>query len=309
MMKIGKPGQYEIPAEVYHGDCCIAPSLSASGAVEILDECPRMFWHNSYLNPEREIEDKRCFTLGTCAHMLFLEPHLMEEKVAIIDAENYRTKAAQELKKAAQDAGKLPILSHEFSDVLAMRRELFSHPVAGKAFQSGRAEQTLIWQDEITGVWCKSRPDWIPTSGTYLIDYKTSTTANPEAFQRKAAELGYYQKAAWQMEGMKAVTGERPRRFYFVLQSVKAPYLVSVFELDSGSIMWGDILNAKSREVFAKCLKEDRWPSYCPLGSDTEKAFDLNITDWQERQLQKKHEMGAFAVGVHIQQPLQGAAK
>jgi len=301
MEKISKAGVYDIPAEIYHGDCCISPSLSASGAVEIIEECPRMFWHNSYLNPNREREEKDCFDIGTVAHMAMLEPHLLTEKVAVIEYSSYRTKDAQEMRDDARACGKIPMLEEQFKEIQAMRKELFSHPIASKAFAKGNPEQSLIWKDEKSGVWCKSRPDWTPESGSYLIDYKTSATANPEKFIKQSSSLGYHQKAAWQLEAAQIVTGKRPRSFYFVVQSTKSPYLVSVFELDATAILWGEIANAKAREIFSKCLKESYWPGYCPPGKDREASFELRLPAWAEKELEKRDEMGAFAIGAHVQ--------
>lgn len=291
MNKIDKPGLYEIDAEFYHGDCCVGPSLSASGAVTIEDECPRIFWNDSYLNPDREESERKAFSLGTCAHLMFLEPHLMDSKVAIIEADDYRTKVAKELRDLAVSSGLTPILSHQFEGVKAMRTELMKHQVAGLAFKGGKPEQTYIWQDEKTGVWCKARPDWVPNSGSYLIDYKTSTTANPEVFMRNAPKLGYYQKAAWQLEGVEKVTGKRPGQFWFVLQSINAPHLSSVFRLQSDDPMLSlyDAKNAQAREKFAKSVKNGYWPGYVPNGSTLETAFDIKLPAWTEKQLREDY--------------------
>lgn len=292
MSKIDKTGLYEISSEEYHGDCCVGPSLSASGCVTIEDECPRVFWDGSYLNPDREEEDKKAFSLGTCAHLIFLEPHLIDSKVSVIDADDYRTKAAKEMRDDATKAGLVPVLKSQFQDIKAMRNELMKHHVAGLAFKNGKPEQTYIWQDEETGVWCKARPDWVPNSAKYLIDYKTSTTANPDVFMRNAPKLGYYQKAAWQIEGIERVTGARPDQFWFVLQSVSRPYLPTVFRLqaDDPMIPLYHAKNAEARRKFAKAVKDGYWPGYSPKGSSLETAFDIKLPAWTEKQLREDYQ-------------------
>lgn len=288
--KITKPGvYYDITNEAYHGDCCDAPSLSSSGARALIEECPAAFWWNSYLNPDYEPENKKVFDLGTAAHTALLEPETWEGRIVVIDAANYQTKAAKEARDAAWAAGKTPLLADQRDAIAAMRDALMAHPLASKAWQQGHAESSYFWHPEgYDGLWLKCRPDFMPDHGQWIIDYKTTTSANPRAFTKRVWDLGYFQSAAWYIDGVEAVTGRAPEEWWFVVQEVKPPYLVSVFLLDMRAIEWGRILNRRAVALFAKCLATDTWPGY------GETAQMIGLPTWAEFQLEERHQAGEF---------------
>lgn len=294
MSKITKPGFYDLSNEAYHGDCCDAPSLSSSGAVTLIESCPARFWFDSYLNPQFEKEHSKAFDIGSAAHLLALEPHDFDARIVRIDADSYRTVASRDQRDEAYKLNKIPLLPQELETVRGMRAAIQRHPIAKEAFVGGQAEKTLAWKDAETGIWCKVRPDYMPLGADYLIDYKTAASAHPDQFERQAAGMGYYQRAAWYMDGVEALTGKRPKDFYLVVQEKEAPYLISVFKYDFTALEWGNIRNAKARAIFADCLKRNEWPGYRPIGSTKDTAFDLTLPSWTEKQLEQKHGLGAF---------------
>lgn len=291
MNQITEPGLYPgLSAEAYHADPCIVPSLSSSGARLLVSECPAVYWHVRQ-NPER----KRVFDIGTAGHLMVLEPEAFDSRVRIIDAPDYRTKAAQEAREDAYAAGLTPLLTAEASMVRAMRDVLFADPIARHAFEGGRAEQTMIWRERETGVWCRARPDYLPPHQRYLVDYKTSTSANPRQFERALWDYGYFQQAAWYLDGAEHALGARPERFAFVVQSKKAPYLVSVCWVATEALEWGEVLNQHARRIFADCLRTGDWPAYRPDAPvSTARAFTVNLPGWAQRELQARQDAGEF---------------
>ena len=118
--KIDRPGLYALSREAYHGSPIVEPSLSSSGAVTLVQECPAVFWTNSPLNPDFVPEQKFEFDIGSAAHLIILEPAQWGSQVVEIDADNYKTKAAQEARDAAYAAGKTPLLPKHRRTILAM---------------------------------------------------------------------------------------------------------------------------------------------------------------------------------------------
>lgn len=295
-LTVTRPGVYRgMPAETYHGDCCDAPSLSASGAKLLMDECPAAFWHASTMNPDFVPERKREFDIGTAAHLVFLEPDLFGERVVVIDAADYRTKAARDARDDAYAAGKTPLLTEQARQVQAMRNALFAHPIARKAFSGGEAELSMFWRDQTFGVWLKTRPDYLPAHGRWVVDYKTAASANPRAFAKRAYDLGYFQQAAWYLDGVEATTGRRPEHFWFVVQQKDLPHLVTVCQLDEAAIEWGRLLNRKAVEVFARCLERGEWPGYRqPDAPHVDKAFIIGLPGYAHFQLQDRDDAGEF---------------
>lgn len=260
---IGAPGLYEgIPADRYHGQLTVAPSLSASMAVTLVDECPAKVFANCYLDPEYERQERTDFDLGTAAHLGLLEPHLWAERIVEIDADSYRTNAAKAQRDAAYAAGKVPLLTGQAKSVLAMGAAARRNAEICRVMEGARFETTLVWQDRETGVWCKTRPDILAVRGDELHDYKTTSCAEQSAFERRAADLLYFQKAAWYLDGVAAVTGRRPEVYGFIVQETTRPFLTAVHDLDERAIEWGRKMNRAAIDLFAECLETGIWPGY-----------------------------------------------
>ena len=145
---ITRPGVYDLSEHAYHADPVPEGSLSVSGAKRLLPpSCPARFaWERRHERAER-----RVFDLGHAAHRLVLGAGA---ELMVVDAENWRTRAAQQARDAAYAAGTTPLLRHEYDAVQAMATALRDHPVAGRLFTAGRGrpEQSLFWQDEEHGL-------------------------------------------------------------------------------------------------------------------------------------------------------------
>lgn len=258
------PGIYRgVPADLYHGVLTSTPSISSSMLREMTRECPAYAFARSYLNPDRPAsDDKKAFDLGTAAHLIYLEPHRFNDAVTIVDADSWRTKDAQAARDEARAAGKVPLLIADAKMLEAMRASLFAHPIASQAFLAGEAELTFVWQDKETGLTCKCRPDFTAASFTHLVDFKTSTTANPADFGRKAFGFGYHQQAAWYIDGVEAATGGRPSDFWFVTQDKSYPFLTTVSAFPADAIEAGRRLNCLALQKWADGLSSGTWPSY-----------------------------------------------
>jgi hypothetical protein len=296
--KIDCPGLYALSRETYHGSPTVEPSLSSSGAVTLVQECPAVFWANSPLNPDFVHEQKLEFDIGSAAHLIVLEPAKWGSQVVEIDADNYKTKAAQETRDAAYAAGKTPLLPKHQRTILAMRDALMRYPFAAEAFSEGTPEESFIWKDTETGIWCRARPDWRRRlrGRQLLVDYKTSTSANPREFAKRAWDMGYFQQHPWYCDGVEAVTGERPEQFWFIVQAKTPPYLVTVNRLSDRAVSWGDILNRHARRMFADCLRTGDWHGYRhPLKPGRETAFEIDLPTYAEYQLEDRQEIGEFS--------------
>ena len=108
-------GIHTISAEEYHADPCESPSLSSSLASALLNQSPRHAWmQHPELNPDYRPEENSRFDLGSAAHALLLEGN--QAKIAIIEADDWRTKKAKEERDTARENGLLPVLAkHDFA--------------------------------------------------------------------------------------------------------------------------------------------------------------------------------------------------
>jgi hypothetical protein len=287
--KISAPGVYDMSSADYHNDPCDGPSLGSTGARELVNGCPASFRYRSD-NPEVKEE----FDIGNAAHLLVLEPPLFEKYIGRVPFEDYRKKDAQQARDEFRAAGRIPLNEKQIVQVEAMRESLAADPIARFAFRDTEIERSMFWRDPEYGFWCKTRPDALPKSRRYLVDLKTSVSADPEDFAKAVVNWGYHQQAAWYTDGVEAVLGERPERFAFVVVCKSPPYLVSTCWLDAEAIEWGGILNRYARGLFAWCLERDEWPSYKPDIMAAPAAFTISLPEWARRDLEKRHQDGEF---------------
>ena len=103
----------------------------------------------------------------------------------------------------------------------------------------GEAETSHYWTDEMTGLRCKCRPDYITDDLKYVIDYKTTTDASKKGFQRAIVQYGYDIQAGFYMEGIEKCMGLRPKNFIFIVVEKQPPFSVAVYVADDEMVTLG----------------------------------------------------------------------
>lgn len=273
MLQVTEPGIYDgIPEDLYHGDPVPAGSLSVSSAKKLLaPSCPARFrWDRDHpAAPSRAME------LGTAAHKLVLGTGT---EIVVVDAEDWRTKAAKEAADEARAGGKVPMLPKDHETVLAMAAAVRAHPLAGPIFdpaRGGHPEQSFFWLDERWQVWRRGRADWLTDS--YIADFKTCASADTSSLSRAVANFRYHQQDAWYSDGIYAITGEY-LPFVFIFQEKDAPYLVHVVRLDDRTALAGRTLNDRALELYRDCTESGVWPGY--VGDDELQIEEITIPAW-----------------------------
>lgn len=260
------PGIYEdISNADYHAD----PALGSTSLKTLATRTPAHWKWESEHPVHKDVYD-----VGTVAHSLILEGD--ESDVVIVDAADWRTKAAKEAKEEARAAGKIALLQKEFDPILAMRDSVMAHPLARAAFTGHRAEHSVFWEEE--GLALKCRPDaW---QDGLIVDLKTARDADPREFGRLTHNLGYHQSVAHYQDGVAAATGEL-LPFAFVLVEKEPPYLVSVVELDPEAIDLGRQLNSKAKNTYRECSAAGHWPGY-------ESTAPIRLPYWAARNTEEE---------------------
>lgn len=287
---ITEPGIYDMPAETYHGDPCPEPSLSAGMINDLLSAPAKCRERSKRLNPDWEEEDgQERFTIGNVSHVIFLEPHLFDEKVVVCDFDDWRKKEAKAQRDDVRADGKTAILSKHMNKVLAARAAFLAHGFTSGAFDGGKFEQSLFWRHPEYGFWCRARPDFISDALTHMNDYKATANADPAQFGKHAFELGYYRRAAWYIEGFVSVFGKMPDHYWFCNQEVKRPYLVSVVELDRQALEDGQAENDYAASIFARCLETGDWYGYRhPDSLDRDRAFRVGLPPYATAKIDER---------------------
>jgi hypothetical protein len=226
----------DVPELTYHTD---TKTLSASGAKTLLRDPERFAWERDNGRPP-----KAAFDLGGVVHALVLRSG--DERIRVIDAYDWKTKAAQEGRKAAHAAGLTPINRAEFLQATKIARAVRRHPLASSLFTNGKAEASLYWSDPETGVACRARVDWLRDD--MIVDLKTARygTGTADTFGRQAASFNYPLPAAVYTEAVEVLTG-KTLPFITVTVETSPPYLVRAYrytdaDLDSGRAQWHEAL-------------------------------------------------------------------
>jgi len=258
---ITQPGVYDIAADVYHADPVARGSLSASGAKDLLPpSCPAKYRYKR----DNGQAPKRIFELGHAAHALVLGTG---SELVLVDRPRWDTNEVKAELAEIRDRGAVPLKRDEWDQVHAMADALRKHTDAAALFApgSGRAEQSLFWVHEASGVWRRARLDWLPhqTLGRMIVpDYKTCVSADHDALQKVIYNLGYHRAAAWYVDAVLALGMASQAAFVLVFQEKEPPYLVHVVEPDQTALRIGRDENRVALHVFAECIRTGVWPGY-----------------------------------------------
>ncbi len=243
-----------VPFAEYLADPCEQPSLSSSICNELLQRSPLHAWHaHPRLNPAYRKENNLVLDAGTIAHAVLLQGGT--DRLVIVEANDWRTKAAKDLRDWAWADGKLPVLVRKMNAINAMvkaAREYVAGSELAGIFDRGEPELTLIWQEK--GAWCRARPDWWTHDRKIMIDYKsTGTSAEPNAWIRQMMNMGYDVQSNFYSRGAYALAGETPD-FVFLVQENEPPYACSLVgmapsmldlaerKVDFAMLLWRDSL-------------------------------------------------------------------
>lgn len=125
---------------------------------------------------------------------------------------------------------------------------------------NGHIEKSFFWRDKKTGLWCKARPDAIPTESGDFADLKTTTSVSHLALMRTISDFAYHQQAAMIMDGSKQCAGIDMSSYTLVFVEKKKPWCVRPVPLDMEDVLLGHAQNRIALDLIAQCMREKRWP-------------------------------------------------
>jgi hypothetical protein len=232
-----EPGiYYGLSNEEYQND----PAISNSDIKRIL-KSPLEYWTHSWMNPNRpERIVTPAMKQGTALHSYILERDKFFDEYAVlpnkleIDSEFYeleskkdnfssnfelpKTKTAKTFKYIGN---KTTLKDADYILVKNMADYLDSLPVVSNVFKNGKAEVSIFWRDEETGLMCKCRPDYL--TDKYIADYKSINSIDNIAYSIMDGD--YYIQQAYYLEGLRR-NGVEHENFIFIFQQKDSPHLV-----------------------------------------------------------------------------------
>jgi len=210
---------------------------------------------------------------GSATHCAVFEPaRFVEDYLRHTEPRlDKRTKAFKELVEA--NPFKEILGQSEYDAVIALRDAVRAHPVAVELLAEGRPEVSMIWTDDETGIDCKGREDWITPSGT-LVGLKTAARADPWAFARQSAQLGYHLQWAYYADGYEAIMGHAPTSVIEIVVETERPYDVVPYRIGADTIAQGREEYRALLRRLRDCVEADHWPG------TTVDMIDFELPAW-----------------------------
>lgn len=261
---IDAPGIYTMDMAAYQSDPVIVPSLSSGIAKLLVTRSPLHAWTaHPRLNPNYQSEESSKFDLGSAAHALLLEG---EDRMCVVDAADWRSKAAKDARDQARADGKYPMLAHQVPAVYAMREAataaIAANPdLSGMTLGLGNAEQVIVWQEG--SAWCRIRPDWLSDDRLLQIHYKTTdASARPDQWIRTMMGMSADIEIAMYARGNRATGGPERAQSVFLVQEVSEPYACSFPALDPAFLALATEKFDAAVKLWGDCLATGNWPGY-----------------------------------------------
>lgn len=261
----------DIDNETYHS----LTSYVSSSMIRELEKSPAHL--QAYLAQKRE--PTKSMKFGTGFHALIGEPELFAKLyVKAPEGIDRRTKAGKEAWVAfeSENAGKQILSSEEYDALDGMLYSLLKNKSALALLTNGKAEQSVFWKDQATGVQCKCRPDYLREDGI-IVDLKTTDDASVKGFQRSIANYSYHIQSAFYLNGVSQVFGEPLDEFVHLVVEKKPPYAVGIYTLDDVALSYAREQIKKLLALYADCSAKNDWPAYtCDIQNISLPAWMFN---------------------------------
>ena len=284
--KVTEPGAYKMPMSLYHSQCCPGVSVSSTGIRKTTMQSPLAFWKTSDLNPNRypPKDESDSLILGKAAHCLILGDEVFAENFAYVPEDAPRRPTAPQIaardrtgqwsdaakeggewwtKFDAENVGKSFLTAEQVKRIGYMAENLAALPEARAALIGDMTEISMIWEDEATGLWVKSRPDCAPSNGFDFGDLKTFAPKSPDLLlsaHRAVTDHGYMVQMAMAVEGAERIFGTTADQCALIFTQTSEPYEAVPILLDAESIYWGRVLLRDGLSKIAHGLKTGEWP-------------------------------------------------
>jgi len=292
MFKIDRPGIYRgVSEEDYRADPAPEPSLTQSLCKILLERSPKHAWiEHPRLNPNFEPDEDTKFDVGNAAHRLILG---RGKDFEIIKAADWRTKAAQDARKAAADQGKIGILEHQFEQAVEMSASataLLARHDDKDAFTDGDAEVMIAWEEN--GIWFRALIDWLHADLRTVDDFKsTGMSIASHVLGMRAEAAGWHIQAAFIERGLDIIdpAGAGRRLYRFIGQETAKPHAINVMHMNEYWLQMGRRKVDTAVAIWRACIKSDRWPFY-PAHAIIPEYPGFKEKQWLERELSGEFE-------------------
>lgn len=273
----------DVSTEAYHKDPCAFPSLSSSIGNKLITESPLHAWQAHPRLGGKSSAHTSATTDGTVLHALLLKAGL--EQIAIIDVDNFQTKAAKEARDAAMAAGKCVIKTEDFITAQKAAERIKARLKDEYGIElTGLSEQKIEWTEETTegpalcrGMLDHFITDWDHNGGITIYDLKKIRSADLFTCQTHIRQYSYDLQASAYVSAMGKVCPEAAGRinYRWLFVEIDEPNAVTPLEPDGQMRLMGDLKWERACRIWAKCMRTKNWPAY------VEKVTPIGPAHWE----------------------------
>jgi hypothetical protein len=286
-----------IPIEKYHSaGICDGVAVSSSNLRTCWIKSPAHMFSSWCENPDADpITPSRFMILGQAAHHLFLGEDNFSSKF-VTQPETYRDVKTGEEKEWTYkanackawrdkyvDAGKVIVSLKDLQAIIEMAKSLAAEALVQQGLLNGLVECSGFFKDRETGLWCKCRPDVIPTDSGDFADLKTTSEVLTPAIQSSIRSYAYHQQGSLVWECCEVL--DQPfESFTLMFIETAKPYCARAVPLTDDDLARGRLQNRAMLRKIKGCMDIGHWPvpgegdhSAMPLGKDERERIDARL--------------------------------
>lgn len=246
-------------------------------------------------------QDKPHFSFGNAFELALFDKVGFNKSVAIAQTEAWVAKALKEkpdlkqpkLSKAYQgekdsfeilNRGKylIPDAGPEsFETIEEMLSSCYQDEMVQRLIKNTEYQLSLFWEDKVTGLKLKTRPDICQRKKNVVVNVKTCIDGSPKAFSKDLANHEYPLQACVEILGCLA-TGvmESVDNYFWLVVEKNPPYNATIYEFDQGDIKASmDELEFLFHKV-KKAQEADFYPGYSDQSSNQYGILTATIPAW-----------------------------
>lgn len=266
--RITKPGFYQMSAEQYFADPVEKPSFSQSIGKVLLDQSPlHAKYEHPRLRPATASDDGEKYeknkAIGNAAHSLLIG---RGKNIAIIKADSFKSKAAQEERDAAIAEHKEPVIEAHYELALqivnAARAQLETCGWGDLFNDSGAGEVVLAWKEGEH--WLRVMVDFL-ASLTLPVDLKTTGgSASPQNIPSKIYEDGWDIQTSMIERGLDALDPDSAgrREYRYVCIENYEPFALTPIVMPESILSIGRRRLTAAIQLWKRAVETGQWEGY-----------------------------------------------
>jgi hypothetical protein len=246
-------GKIVCSAEEYHA----AAAIGSSGLRTIINRSPAHYlWDKEH--PE---ESTPAQAFGTAIHQAILEPKRFHAMAVVEPTFSGTGSRAEREKWHIQNAGKTILKQEQYDAIQGILNAIRKNETAYRLVSEGHPEESLFWRDTETGLFCKSRPDFV-REGHVVVDVKTCVDASYATFQKSIASYGYHIQASFYLEACSKVLDGNYDTFILLAIEKEPPFEIGIYQLNEATIREGRAQYQLALKLLKTCMDTGKYHGY-----------------------------------------------